>query len=227
MSFARYMGDLFGVRVACKQAVAYRDWNDRALVQQQTQDYDLVILQEPDGLLWQRLFANTLRRKFVEHASTSVLLLRRPRRPVKRLLLYLEGGEADRLAVEWAACLARLSNAEIIVLAITPPVPTMFHGLARMQTDQSRLMTSHSLLGSAMRHAEQRLQAENVQSRLQLRQGDFEWEFRSAVIESNTDLITIAAKAARHFERWLGGDPVTSLLRWPKRPVLVVKPTSP
>lgn len=226
MTFAHYMGGLFGIQVEARQAPSYSGWAKWDLVHEVTQGFNLVILQEPVCSTWQRPLAIALMRRFIEGASSSVLVLRRERWPLRRVLLYLEGVEDDYVAVDWVVRLARSSQAEVNVLAIIPSVPAIFRGLARMQTDKSTVMASHSRLGRAMCYAERRLQAENVQSRLQLRQGDFEWEFRSAVSESNSDLIAVAAKAAGRFERWLGGDPLSTLLRWRRCPVLLVKPTS-
>lgn len=226
MTFARYVADLLGLQVEARQSPACRSWVNRDCVYAATRGFDLVILQEPTRLSWQRLFASLLTRQFVQRARSSVLVLRHPHYPVKHILLYLEGGEADSLAVEWVARLARSFQAVVTILAIIPPVPAMFHGLARMRSDLPEVMATDSRLGRSLRQAARQLQAEEAQSKLQLRQGDFEWEFRGAVAECNADLIAVTGEAPGRFERWLGSDPVASLLRWRKCPVLVVKPTS-
>lgn len=226
MTFARCVGDIFGLQLEARPAPTDRSLEKSNFLQSLTQDYNLIVLQEPGGLARQRLKALFLTGQFVQRARSSVLVLRRIRRPVTRVLLYLEGAEADGLAVEWVVRLAQSSRGMITVLAIIPPVPAMFHGLARMQPDLSKVMASDSRLGRSLSHAARQLRVEDVQSRLQLRQGDFKWELRAAVMESNPDLIAVSAPAPGRPERWLGRDPAASLLGWRDQTLLVVKPAS-
>jgi nucleotide-binding universal stress UspA family protein len=156
----------------------------------------------------------------------AILVAQRPRWPLQRILLAICGDSVDDAAMDWALRLARPSTAAVTVLAVVPPVPTMYHGLARMEQSMAALLTTDTALGRQMHHVARRLAECNVDGTLRLRQGAPDQEICREVVEGNHDLVVMATRPCRWWLRQLGGDPICSLLSRVDRPVLLAEPTA-
>jgi len=150
---------------------------------------------------------------------------RRPRWPLRRLLLVVRGEEIDDAAVDWAVRLARPSGAAVTALAVVPPAPAMYDRWARMRGGLDVLLTTDTALGREMRRVARWLVDWEVEGTLRLRQGAPDQQIRYQVAQGDYDLIVVAARPNGR-RRWLLGERVLSLLRWADRPVLVAKPTT-
>jgi len=187
--------------------------------------YDLVIWEEPDQPLGQRLLSGPACHKAITRIGCSLLVIRRPRWPLHRLLLVVWGDETDTIAVDWTVRLARSSGAPVTVLAVVPPVPAMYNRFARMQQGLDTLLTTETPLGQSMRRVARWLVEWEVEGTLRLRQGAPDEQIHREVAEGDYDLITVAARPNDRAARWLLGDRIRSLLCWADRPVLIAKPT--
>jgi nucleotide-binding universal stress UspA family protein len=157
-------------------------------------------------------------------APFAVLVAQEPRWPLERILLALSGGGADNVAVDWALRLACPSTASVTVLAVVPPVPAMYHGLSRMEQTLRSLQRTDTALGCQMRQAARRLVASGVDSTLRLRQGGAEQQICREMDERDYDLAIMATNPCRWWLRQMKGDPICSLLKWARWPVLFVEP---
>ncbi|MGD8397461.1 MAG: universal stress protein [Anaerolineae bacterium] len=159
-------------------------------------------------------------------APFAVLIARQPRWPLERILLAIRGEGADTAAVDWALRLAQPSTAEVTVLAVVPPVPTMYRGLARMEQSVAALLTTDTALGRQMHHVAERLAACKVDGTLRLRQGAPDQEICREALEGNHDLIAMATNPCQWWLRQLKGDPICSLLSRVDRPMLFAEPAA-
>jgi hypothetical protein len=72
----------------------------------------------------------------VERSPASVLVVRRPRWPLRRVLLILRADVTDEAAIQWLGQLAGFVRVELFVLPIIPPLPAMYrHGNVPLQSD--------------------------------------------------------------------------------------------
>jgi nucleotide-binding universal stress UspA family protein len=196
-----------------------------AIAQQAEQHgYDLVIWGEPEQSLSQRLLSGPAYQRVAERISTSLLVVRNPCWPLRRLLLVVVGEKFEDTAVDWVIRLARPNEAAVTALAVVPPVPAMYDQCARMQQGLDALLTTNTALGRQLRRASQRLVDWGVRGTLRLRQGEPNVQIQCEVAEGDYDLIVATIAPRKRWQRWLTENQVLSLLRWADRPVLAVKP---
>jgi nucleotide-binding universal stress UspA family protein len=156
-------------------------------------------------------------------AFTSLLMVRQPRWPFKKLLLVIRGEEADDAAADWIVRLAQPSGAAVTVLAIVPPVPAMYDQRPSMPLGLATMLAADTALGRRMRQMAYRLVDGEIEGLLRLRQGPPDWQIRREVAEGDYDLIVMAAEPHSRLLRRLLGELVGSLLQWVDRPVLIAR----
>ncbi len=221
-TFAQALGDLLGAHFYHYTPTVPTVEISHALEQEAERgNYDLVIWGEPDQRLFQQLCSGPVYGKVVERMPTSFLVARRPRWPLKRLLLVVQGEEIDDPAVDWTLRLARPSGAAVTALAVLPSVPAMYDQYTRMQQGLDKLLSTDTALGRQMRQVARRLVDWEVEGTLRLCQGIPSQEIQFEVTREDYDLIVLARHRRAACRRWLMGDWVTSLLSWADRPVLV------
>ena len=217
--YAEYVGQLLGTSVDCYPGEqGSRAWTDAA-----RQDYDLVISGEPDQSCVERLLMGGPRRMALDCLSTSLLFVRFPRQPLRKLLLVVQGEPADGSATDWALRLAGSSGAAVTALAVVPPVPAMYHGLSRLEGGLAELLSANTALGRQMRRVARQLVDQNIDGKLRIRQGAPAWEVRREAAEGEHDLVAVAAAPQDGLRRWLLGEPAASILRILDRPVLIAR----
>jgi nucleotide-binding universal stress UspA family protein len=223
-TYAQAIGDLLGAQVSHFHSSTTTGVALDILVKEvRRASYDLAVLGE-DQLMIERLLLGWADRKAAERVPTSLLVTPRPRWPLKRMLLIIRGEEMDDVAVDWIVRLARPSGAAVTALTIVPPIPAMYHGMARMQQGLAALLDGDSALGQQMHRAAQRLADWEIKSTLRLCQGPLDLVIHREMAEGDYDLIVVTAERHHRWLRWLLGELVGSLLRWADRPVLIAKP---
>jgi nucleotide-binding universal stress UspA family protein len=158
-----------------------------------------------------------------DKAPFAILVAEGPRWPLARILLVICGECVDNAAVDWALRLAGPSGAVVTVLAVVPPVPGMYHGLARMEQGVAALLTNDTALGRNMHQVAMRLEECKIEGTLRLRQGAPDQQICREVVEGDHGLIVMATRPCRWWLRQLTADPVCSLLSRVDRPVLLTE----
>jgi hypothetical protein len=184
---------------------------------------DLVILGTESPSLIRRMLSPPV---LQQAGPSAVLRVQEPRWPLKRILLVLSDAVADGPAVDWAVLLARPTSSVITVLAVVPPVPVMYHGLSRMEQTLRSLLRTDTALGCKMREVSRRLAASGVESTLRLRQGTAEQQICREMAEGDHDLAILATNLCGWWLRQLKGDPICSLLKSARWPVMFAKATT-
>jgi len=193
-------------------------------------DCDLIIFGKGSQPLIRRLLSRSIaggaRSTQQSDVPFAVLAAQEPRWPLESILLVLCGESADNVAVDWALRLACPSTAAVTVLAVVPPVPTMYRGLSRMEQTLSSLLNTDTALGWLMHQVTRRLVESKVDGTLRFCQGAPDQQICREMVEGDHDLVILATKPCRWWLRQLKGDPICSLLSWVNRPVLFVEPTT-
>lgn len=223
-AYAQYLADLLDGHLIDLQTAAGTDATFDDLVEEIGNSHDLVIFGEPDQSPLERLLSGPADLRASEQMSTSVLIVRQPRWPLRRMLLVTRGYETDNVAVDWIIHLAQPSNAAVTVLAVLPDVPAMCNQAARMQCGLADWLATDTPLGQQLRRIVQRLVNWGAEGTLRFRQGSPEQQIWGEVTEGDYDLIVITADHPSWWLRRLLGELVTPLLRWANRPVLIAKP---
>jgi nucleotide-binding universal stress UspA family protein len=222
-AYAQYLSDLLGGTLTDLGTVPDSDATSDQLDPWMEYDQDLVIYGEPDQSLIERMISGSPGIKAAERVSSSLLVARRPRWPLKRILLVTRGYETDDVAIDWILRLAQPSQAVVTVLAVVPDMPSMYNQAARMQCGVADWLTTDTPLGQQLRRISQRLANWETHSTLRFRQGSPQRQIQCEVTEVDYDLIVIAADHSSWWLRRLTGELVPPLLHWVDRPVLVAK----
>jgi nucleotide-binding universal stress UspA family protein len=197
----------------------------KQLAEEAGQGYDLVAVGgEPDQSLIERLLWKPVANQIVDRMPTSLLIVRQPRWPLRRILLLIRGEEADEGTLDWVVRLAQPSGAAVTVLAVAPEGPLPYSRESRALQGLAALLSMDTPAGKEMRHVAQRLTNAGIPSTLRLRQGSPVNQVRDQVAEEEYDLIVAAAEPSDGWLRRLLGDLIGSVLRWVDRPVLIVRP---
>ena len=206
LAFARVLSDLLNAQVSGFSLDNGSEFNCDTIAHAVEQvGYDMVIWGEPDQSLSHRMLFGPTYQKATELINSSLLVVRKPRWPLRHLLLVVQGEKTDDVAADWIVRLARPCGARVTVLAVVPPVPAMYDRCTRMQQGLDALLTTDTVLGRQMHRVAQRLVDLKVDATLRLRQGAPDQQIQLEVAEGNYDLITVAARPRSWWRRWLSG----------------------
>lgn len=183
----------------------------------------LVIFGIPERSTLKRLVPKLNERSLLDRMTTSMLVVRNPRWPIKKMLLVIRNEDTDEAAIDWAVIMARRCDAAITVLPILPPVPLMYAGLSRMRYNLPTLLATDCLLGRKLRQITRRLNEWEIRGTLRLRDETPDLQIRAEVVEGGYDLIIIACEPRKRLWNYVLGGLVNSLLDWAEQPVLVAK----
>jgi hypothetical protein len=230
-NYAQAIGSLLDARVDYLPMADGMDATLDALVRGTGHaDYDLLILGESNQPLIEQLLSEVA--AGTGWRSGSLLLARRPRWPLKRLLLVMQGQEVDNLVVDWVVRLARPSAAAVTVLRWLLPTSPPSKRQAPLQQGLNALLTADTALGQQMRRVSQRLVNGEIESRLRFYQGPPGQRIRRELAEGNYDLIATAAEPFKPSPRpkpqgrqfcHSTAELLASLLQWSEQPVLIAR----
>ncbi len=188
--------------------------NTQALIKEaRCLDCDLLVCGAPERSLFKRLPA-------------SLLVVPSSRLPLKRILLLVKGQVGDEIGLDWVLRLARPSRAHVTVLAVLPPVPLMYRGLALLQYGLPELLATETALGRQLRQVAQKLADGEIEGTLRLRTGTFEMQIQAELWTTSYDLVVLPADSPQPLRCWLFDGLVEPLIRTTNRPVLIARSKS-
>lgn len=190
---------------------------------------DLLLIGEAAGALIEPWLAAQASRRGMPAA---LLVAPRPRWPASKILLIACGVESDAVAAEWVLRLARPGTTTVNVLAVVPP-PTAVQGgrraahagHARDRQGLPALLSAETPLGHELQEVARRLEEQEIQSSLRMRQGPPEWQIRRELAGEDHDLVVMALQPGEGCQGGLE-DLAAMLLRWSDRPTLIARPAS-
>lgn len=222
-AYAQYLTDLLGGQLSRLEPENGTEVDLADLIEAASGGPELVIFGEPDQSLLERLLSGPTSCKAVERTPTSILMARRPRWPLKRILLVSRGQASDQAAVDWVVRMAQPARAAVTVLAVLPPMSPAMHSQALARYGLSYWLTTDTPLGWQLRQIAGQLVDWEIEGKLRFRQGSPDSQIQNEIAEGDHDLIVIAADSTSWWERRLLGKLVSPLLRWVDRPVLIAK----
>ncbi|MDX1664040.1 MAG: universal stress protein [Candidatus Promineifilaceae bacterium] len=157
---------------------------------------------------------------FLRHDGASLLALRRPTWPLRRLLLLIRGEATDAATVEWGLRLAKASGSAVTLLAVLAPHPS---GSARLARATGNFLAGHSLPGRQARRMLEQFADAEVAATLKLNQGTPERQVRQTILDGGHDLIVVGAEPpGRLLDRIL--EPlIPVLLQCTTQPILLAR----
>lgn len=149
----------------------------------------------------------------------SILFVRRPRWPLRRLLFIIRDHEHDPAALSWVERLAAPGWTRVTLLPLTPLAPWLQR--ESMLPPAWEVLVDAGAAGSALHRCAEHLRGLGIRGTICWRPGASLSVVRREVREAGHDLIVTGAEPSGG-RRSLGGF-VGSLLRWADRPVLVAR----
>lgn len=212
MAYAHYLSRLLNSppgsllpRLATKRATG-------GPLTQEDDDLDLLVYWEPERPWWKRWLGLTPAVRVADQTRASVMVVRQPRWPLRRILLILRAHETDEIAIRWLARLARPAEADVFLLPIIPPVPALYrHGSIPLQAEV--LLAPNTFSGMQIRRLELLCASWNIQGTLLMHDSHPQQRMKWATAASDCDLIIISDEPYHWIHRWFLGELVRPLLR--------------
>lgn len=180
---------------------------DGILGEIENDNYDLVVLRAHDSLHLKGVFDKKIGRYLTKKAPISVLVVKQDRPRLKRILICTSGAEISTPGIEYGARLAKAAGAEVTLLHVAIPIPSMYTGLTGAGESFSELLTSETPLAQHMRHAAGILAQHFDNAKLEIRYGVVAEEILNEAKTGNHDLIILgASQANRNVSGWVLGD---------------------
>lgn len=223
VAYTGYISHLLNSPLVYCQALSQRHGIDRSWVMQVRDDCDLILWDQIRRTWWQRLLNRLVDPWMAEQVSASLLVVRRPRWPLRNILLIVRAEVTDEGALAWVERLARRSGAAVTLLPIVPPFPAMYREGILVPTALDVLLANQTVAAECLGRYARRLRQRRIRGTLYQHTGEPQHQIRQAVAEANHDLIALAAEPYSRLERWWLGELVGPLLKWADRPVLIAK----
>lgn len=190
----------------------------------QHQQADLLIFHCPTTFIPNWLTPNRAENQLIKQIPISLLVARKPRWPLRKILLVLRDSKFDAAAITWVVRVASTSRAAVTVLPIIAPAPPVFAGINIQHRSLIHLLGSTCPLGELLRQVSQNLAEQNIPGTLCLREGTIVEQIRQEVEDCDYDFAVIAADAQRSIIRWMMGELVNPLLNLAQIPTLLARP---
>ncbi len=220
-AYGNYLCDLFQGQLTILQATS-RDYI--AQFKQARTESDLVVFGTPEQSPLDRFVHGPVARQVVAHSQASILVTYQPRWPIRKVLLIVRVEEPDRQAVDWAGCLAKLSDAQVTILPLVPSAPLMYRPGSALQVGLESLLAPDSVSGQHLRRLLKQLRRWEVDGTLHIRYGEPAWQICWEIDEGDHDLVVIGADPCSRWKRWLFGELIGPLLGRVNQPLLIANP---
>jgi len=171
-----------------------------------------------------RFIEGSLENKLVDQLSPSILVVRKPRWPLRRILLVLRNVNGDQASADWTIRIAQPSFSDVTVLPLTMPIPVIYEHVYHMRSSIADLLTSSSTIGRNLRQVARRLVDSEINSTLRIRPEPLEYQVRFELVERAYDMVVIASEPDSPHSRLVNGDVISPLLGCANCPILVAKP---
>ena len=136
--------------------------------------YDLLVMRARRAIRFRKRLGARLGRQVAVESPIPVLVVKDSERPpeLRRLLICTGGKDPGNLVIEQGARLAQASGAEVTVLHVTNPVPSMYTGMGEIEETLPELLQTDTPTARHLRRAAAYLAERDVASNLVIRQGD-------------------------------------------------------
>lgn len=197
---------------------------DEIMSESREGSYDIVVLGSRDieGLLG-GLFG-TVTGKVTDSLDIPVLVVKNGHSELKRILISVGGQKMNEDIVRTGARLAKGAGANVTLIYVTNPVPTMYTGLDAMDESLEAFMETDTPIARYLHWGSQYLAESGVAAELEIVQGVASDEILRAARQGDYDLLVMGARAQMgRLERILVDAVTPHVVERAPCPVLVVR----
>lgn len=172
------------------------------------------------GRLKQLLVEN---RRIIAHLESgkTKFVIRRPRWPIKSILLVVRGSTGDQPAIDIAIQLANKCQASLATLATVPDVPAFYRNCPNIQIGLPMLFELNTQPGRQLRGILEQMVHYGIIGEIQACEATPDQQITQIVVTMDPDLIVISKEPYGRIWRLFFGEIIQPLLRWIDRPVLI------
>jgi len=199
---------------------------DEIIRQAHAVPYDLVVIGSRGRRGIKRLLLGSVAVHVVEHASTSVLVVKGQRRELRRFLICSAAGPASEYTVRFAGQLAQAVGASVTLLHVMSQLPLAEDASpADLEAQTEDLIQRRSREGVHLNRLLDLLAAEGITARAVVRHGLVLDEIVAEAREGRFDMLVIGAHTTPGIRTRLVDNLSEQILLTVNRPVLVVQQT--
>lgn len=185
--------------------------------------YDMLVL----GLRRRRRIVPSsyrfLSQKLVRKSPLPVLLVRKVNLKLRRILICSGGLDISMPVVKTSASLAGSARLEATLLHVLGSVPSMYTGMDVMEETLKEVLATDTPLSQHLKTSAEVLAKNNIDSKIELRQGAVAEEILNEAEEGKYDLIVLGDTERYSVPRVLMSDITQQIINRAKSAVLVVK----
>jgi nucleotide-binding universal stress UspA family protein len=191
------------------------------------QPFDFVVYASRGRRGFSKLFLGSVAARLAHELPCSVLIVRKPPRPLKKMLISTTLSVGRDLPIEEGVKLAYITGASVTILHVMSQIPLEDEGFAvQLEWTAEELISQRTREGKAFQRVLELAQTEGVEAQPLIRHGLVEDEILSEVVKGGYDLLVLGAHATAVEEKWkqfLIEDVTNSVLLGTRCPVLIVR----
>ena len=195
----------------------------QTLSQARHSKYDLIIISVQDfhGLVPRLLGLKGTRP--LRPRTSSVLIVNHSRDSIQRILICTGGLDVSDKTITGGAFIAQTANAQVTVLHVVKPVPSMYTGLQEVDETLPELLQSDTPFSQHLINSAETLTRYQLDAKLEIRHGMVDREILRESQVGDYDLIVMGAKEPKgYFQEWFLGDITNEVIAHAPCPVLVL-----
>lgn len=159
----------------------------------------------------------------LQRANTSVLVVKQASMDLNRILICTGGLEEYENVIKAGGELAQAVNAQVTLLHVTVPVPSMYTGLDEIEETLEELLKTDTPVARHLRHGAEILSEYGLTAEVKLRHGVAVDEIIRETQKSDYDLVILGASGASNgFREWLMGNVTQRVVDQASSPILVI-----
>jgi nucleotide-binding universal stress UspA family protein len=188
-------------------------------------DYDLVVLMASRRRFLRRSLPTD--HAMLQRPGVSVLVVKPPAEDLKRILICTGGLKVNEGMIAAGGQLAQAVGAEVVLLHVSSPVPSMYTGLDEIEETLEELLKTDTPIAKHLRRGAEILSDHGLEAEVKLRHGVAVEEIIRETQRVEYDLIVVGASGATEgVKEWLLGDVTQRIVDQCVCPILVVGKTS-
>lgn len=158
--------------------------------------YELVVVGSQEVLRLLGSFFRTVTDKVANKVSSNVLVVKGDRNQLRRILIAVGGQRKGPAVVEYGATLTKASRADVSLIHVTNPVPSMYTGMEAMEETLPELLETDTPISQHLRWSARYLDEQGINAELIVQQGIAADEIMREANLGDYDLIVIGAPSS-------------------------------
>jgi nucleotide-binding universal stress UspA family protein len=160
-------------------------------------EYDMVIIGANQSPGLRQRILGPVARQVTSRSPVSVLVVKGTGAKLSRMLICTGGAKVSELAINEGAKLAKAACAQVTLLHVIGPVPSMYTGLGGLEETLSGMLQTDTPFARHLRRGAETLSACGLTAELKLRKGGVTGEILREIDDGKYDMLVVGASRRR------------------------------